>query len=171
MGHPLSEVLQRGSEEAGDLGLRCVPTNSMYSRPRKETPRDTISYEIDMLEFCSQRLPDICDKSDPERNLYLEGFLLHYRNTIRFFSGKGHRKDDLSTDKPLDWADRELDAADVAEIKEPAKLLDGRYHSDVSKYLQHCTLQRSKQGRDWDVERMMQEINPIIAAFEAAFPR
>lgn len=108
-----------------------------------------------------------------DRDVYLEGFLLHYRNLIRFFSGKYHRegKGDLSTANPHVWANRALTQAEIAAIQQPASALDDKYHEDISKYLQHCTRLRSEQGKVWDVALMEHEIAPIIVAFESASPR
>ena len=48
--------------------------------------------------------------------------------------------------------------------------LDNQYHRLISKYLQHCTTLRSDQKRDWDTIGMFGEIEPIVTAFEKAFP-
>jgi hypothetical protein len=51
-----------------------------------------------MLTFCFDKLPQgrSCERRD--EYLYLEGFLLHYRNLLEFFSGEHHRKRyDIST--------------------------------------------------------------------------
>jgi len=49
----------------------------MYKRTRKETHLDTIWYEIDMLEYCSDVLFNSPPPTnDPYWNLLIEGFLL-----------------------------------------------------------------------------------------------
>ena len=58
----------------------------MYARRPKESHRDTVTYEIEMLDFCLQSLTGKHYRDGNEQALYLEGFLLHYRNLIRFFS-------------------------------------------------------------------------------------
>ena len=145
----------------------------MYGRRPKESHRDTVSYEIDMLAFCARRLMDDENLRGSDKDLFLEGFLLHYRNLIRFFSGKNHREDkgDLSTANPKVWAGRDLTQAEVAAIKEPSIALDDKYHEDISKYLQHCTRLRSEQDKVWDVALMEHEMAKIITEFERAFPR
>ena len=141
----------------------------MLARRAKESHRDTVAYEIEMLHFCEQRITRD-EHGDPrEQSVFLEGFLLHYRNLIRFFSGEDHRDDDLSTADPQTWANRELMPAETAAITTPAKALDARYHQLISKYLQHCTRLRYEQDISWDVEAMSQEIAPIITSFEHAF--
>jgi hypothetical protein len=64
----------------------------MYERTSKDTHLDTIWYEMDMLEFSykefKQKTPP---QQSPQWNLLIEGFLLHYRNLIQFFSGSEER--------------------------------------------------------------------------------
>jgi hypothetical protein len=145
----------------------------MYSRRAKESHRDTVSYEIDMLSFCAERLKALNGTgNDGESALALEGFLLHYRNLIRFFSGKNHRRpDDISTANSMVWAGRKLRPEEKVSIKDAATELDDDFHTAISQYLQHCTTLRHSQDRSWDVDGMLRRLTPIIAAFELAFPR
>lgn len=143
----------------------------MFTRRAKESHRDTVTYEIEMLDFCADRLKGGEPADNRDQSVYLEGFLLHFRNLIRFMSGKHHHQDDLSTANPTTWAHRELTQAETAIIKAPAHDLDVKYHQAISKYLQHCTRLRFEQDRTWDVALMLEEIAPVIAAFEHAFPR
>jgi hypothetical protein len=142
----------------------------MYTRRPKESHRDTVAYEIDMLGFCARRVMRDEHADQRDQSVYLEAFLLHFRNLIRFLSGEQHRADDLSTANPTVWADRELTQAEVAAITNPAKALDTKYHQSISKYLQHCTRLRFDHDRAWDLTLMLQEITPVITAFEHAFP-
>jgi hypothetical protein len=144
----------------------------MYARRAKASHRDTISYEIDMLAFCAEKLTHSGGSgSDGDSALSLEGFLLHYRNLIRFFSGKHHRNDDISTHNCQAWAGRELSTSEVTTIKQPAAALDDAYYDSISKYLQHCTSMRHEHDRSWDVQTMAGQLAPIIDSFERAFPR
>ena len=145
----------------------------MYGRRAKESHRDTVSYEIDMLAFCSRRLTEDEALERSEKDLHLEGFLLHYRNLVRFFSGRNHREDkgDLSTANSKAWAGRDLTPAEIAAIQQPAIALDEKYHEEISKYLQHCTRLRSEQDKVWDAPLMRREMATIIEEFERAFPR
>src|ERR1700680_1311205 len=86
----------------------------MYERTSKNTHLDTIWYEMDMLEFSYQ---DFMKKTPPQQsprwNLLIEGFLLHYRNLIQFFSGNENRHkrfkgNDLCTFDPMPWENRQL---------------------------------------------------------------
>jgi hypothetical protein len=69
------------------------------------------------------------------------------------------------------WAQREMTPEEVATIREPPKALDAEYHASISKYLQHCTTLRHEVDKDWDVTTMKRRIDPIIAAFDRAFPQ
>jgi hypothetical protein len=144
----------------------------MYTRKPKESHRDTVTYEIDMLDFCARRARrEYSEAADKE--VYLEGFLLHYRNLIRFFSGEHHREDkgDLSLANSRAWSERDLTPKETVTIRDAAKTLEDKYHKAISQYLQHITRVRYDVDRDWDLELMTIEITPIISAFEQAFPR
>ena len=127
-----------------------------------------------MLDFCAERFKEKEERLgtawDRDTGVYLEAFLLHYRNLIRFFSGKPGRPGDLSTRNSIIWGGRELNAAEIANIKEPAEALDSKWHAIISKYLQHLTKIRSDLDRCWDLPAMHKEITPVIAAFKQAFP-
>jgi hypothetical protein len=84
----------------------------MYSRRPKESHRDTITYEIEMLSVCAQAITRREHPAAQDLYVYLEAFLLHYRNLIRFLSGEHHRegKGDLSTANATAWSGRELTA-------------------------------------------------------------
>ena len=98
-----------------------------------------MAYEIEMLDFCAQRVMRDEHADQGDQSVFLEGFLLHYRNLIRFFSGEHHRERDLSTAHPGAWADRQLTPAEIAAIATPARGLDTKYYQLISKYLHHCT--------------------------------
>src|SRR6266704_5878217 len=92
---------------------------SLYDRPKKVSHLHTLWYEIDMLDYCLQMLSAGPLRSKPEESVYLEGFLLHYRNVMRFLSGIGHRRNDLSTAEPKVWAGRALTPQEVDQIQRP----------------------------------------------------
>lgn len=58
----------------------------------------------------------------------------------------------------------------IQQIKDSAKTLDDSYHDDISKYLQHCTEKRSDVPKNWDVEKMTQEMASIVKTFQNEFP-
>jgi hypothetical protein len=146
--------------------------STIYERTEKESYLDIIYYEWNMLNFAFEHFKLGKSRfSQPQWNLLIEGFLLHYRNLIRFFSGKEHRthKGDLSTMHSEIWANRNLTEDETQRIKVPALALDAEYHSKISKYLQHCTIDRITPA-EWDLERMHAHLGPIFKVFEHAFP-
>ncbi len=165
----------------------------MYARPPKESHLDTIYYEIDMLRFCARRLPEletpreqwltsgsvtnlrvdrvVVEADAREAYVFLEAFLVHFRNLIRFFSGNGARRTDISVGRPEVWAGRTLSDEEVRLIRDPAIGVDDEWHGPISAFLQHCTVVRSQRHMAWPVERMIAELEPILCAFEQWFPR
>jgi len=141
----------------------------MYSRRPKESHRDTISYKVDMLRFCAHALTERKHPTQEDMYVYLEAFLLHYRNLIRIFSGEKHCPDDLSTANARTWSGREMTPEETSAIRAPAQALDAKFFKVISKYLQHCTQLRHDHDRGWDVDEMLAEIGPILTAFERAF--
>jgi hypothetical protein len=83
------------------MRMRMEATKGTYFRREKESNAATVLYEIDMLRFARERLLsparwfEACDEW-----LYLEAFLLHYRNLIEFFGKKRHGPGDLSILRP-----------------------------------------------------------------------
>jgi hypothetical protein len=142
----------------------------VYSR-RQETPLDTIGYEIEMLRFCRERLQDETAGEAHENSAYLEAFLLHFRNLVRFFSGVRPRPYDLSTAEAEVWAGRALSPSEVGLFQVAAECLDEEYYQTISKYLQHCTSLPQKEEHEWDVDGMYEELNPILKEFERRFLR
>jgi hypothetical protein len=143
----------------------------MPTRPHKETHRDTINYEIDMLEFTLAKLrePPTTWVQD-DTNVYLEGFLLHFRNLIRFLNGENEQVDDLSLKTPARWMNGEVNPDEIAAIRTRAIGLE-KFFGPISKNLQHCTTLRSDTNQLWDIEVMYREIKPIIDDFERLTPR
>ena len=102
-------------------GVSGATGRVLYERRQKESHRETVTYEIEMLHFCFDNLPQdrSCDRSN--EYLLLEGFLLHYRNLLEFFSGTHHRAGyDISMADSSTWGNRELGAAEIAAIVHPA---------------------------------------------------
>ena len=134
------------------------------SRLPKLSHLDTILYEVDMLDFCYNRLlrGDWVVRKD--YYLCIEGFLLHYRNLIQFF-GNRH---DLRAGKPREWSPRALSAAELASIQDGGPF--DRYNGQISQYLSHCTKSRADRDRDWKHVRMYAEIRPLLENFRRLFP-
>ena len=149
----------------------------MYERTSKDTHLDTIWYEIDMLEFPYQEfIKRTPPQQSPYWNLLIEGFLLHYRNLIQFFSGdedrhRRYKGNDLSTCDPTPWGNRQLVKEETETIKSPGEKLDQTYSNKISSLLQHCTVKRIEPLQGWEMEKMYGEILPIVSAFAKSFPR
>ena len=61
-------------------------TAGIYSRPEKLNDAQTVLYEIDMLRYAYDRLASPQPTwTQADEWVYLEDFLLHYRNLIQFF--------------------------------------------------------------------------------------
>ncbi len=145
-------------------------------RTRKETHLDTIWYEIDMLEHCYTTLRDAPPPvTDPNWNLLIEGFLLHFRNLIQFYAGNENRHkrhgNDLSTFEPEVWAGRPLTPEEVDATRAPGAKLDDALSDKISVCLQHCTRERAETLTDWDIAQMFTEIDQINSVFKKSFPR
>ncbi len=120
-----------------------------------------------MLDFCFQKTQG--ENSELEGYLALEGFLLHYRNLLEFFSGK-HKSSDLSTYDARTWAGRELTDAEKAAFVEPSHKLNAEYFRAISTFLQHCTRARHEEAQGWDVDKMKQAMDLVTTEFRRAFP-
>jgi hypothetical protein len=142
----------------------------VYSRPNKLDHADTIRYEIQMLRFSCQRL---AEQRLTERDawVYLESFLLHYRNLIHFLGNDRLRPGDLHIMNI--WTLAKLTPpANLNDIYEKGKKLRAEYEpSDaqgggrISQYLQHCTEKRI-DFKNWEVSAMYNEIEPLLSDVE-----
>ena len=141
----------------------------MYSRT-KNTHLDAIGYEIEMLRYCREQMQAPPSPPDARAtSLYIEGFLIHFRNLIRFFSGKRPRPYDLSTADPETWAGRLLTNDEVMLFQVAAECLDEDYYQAISKYLQHCTALAQKGQHEWNIDGMFEEIANLVREFEPRF--
>jgi hypothetical protein len=149
---------------------------TFYERSAKNSHLDTIRYEIGMLGYCYREFAG-AKHTEPLRNLLIEGFLLHFRNLVEFFSGARHRPGgngkpaDLSTTCPHVWAGRQLTSTEVEAIQKPARDLENQYFKDISQYLQHCTERRFDEFKGWEIHDMRKAITPIVRAFLEGFCR
>jgi hypothetical protein len=67
----------------------------VYVRPDKLDHADTVLYEIDMLRYASGRLIEGNWKDPRDAWVYLEAFLVHYRNLIEFLGKPNPRPTDV----------------------------------------------------------------------------
>lgn len=145
-----------------------------FSRPPKLSHIDTVHYEIYMLRHAISRL---AGQTLTERDawVYLEAFLLHYRNLIEFLGKENPRPTDLHV--TTIWNFVGLPApANLNQIHTDGKVLWAKYEpSDdqgggrISQYLQHCTTKRI-DAKDWAVVTMMEEIEPLLGELEKNLP-
>ena len=143
--------------------------NGHYSRPEKLDDAKTILYEIEMLRFARGRLHSPTASWSPaDEWVYLEDFLLHYRNLIEFFGNQSPRNTDLSIRNPADFWAGAVPALPVLNSMARADLWEKYNTSDnpeaISKYLHHCTKQRTV-AKDWDVNALYEELRPTIEKF------
>ncbi len=135
----------------------------MLSRPQKLSHLDTIQYEIDMLNYCFERLQKQKWQDVRDSYLYLEGFLLHYRSLIEFFGDA----EDLKVSESKVWSPRMLSERELASIRDARPLESHR--GPISQYLQHCTKKRIEH-RGWDVQVMYRELKQVLDNFRRLFP-
>src|ERR1700688_382246 len=80
------------------------PASWVLSREDKLQDRDTLLYEIDMLRFTHDRmhrlLGGVQKGQEGDLWVYLESFLLHYRNLIAFFGKFSSDPTDLTILRP-----------------------------------------------------------------------
>ncbi|MGA2606198.1 MAG: hypothetical protein ABSH01_01920 [Terriglobia bacterium] len=146
----------------------------VFSRPDKLDHAQTVLYEIDMLRFAKERLFSAdSPRSEADEWVYLEAFLLHYRNLIEFFRGRRRLNDDLSIAPPDDFGvEQKLGTNGLRFLTRPD--LWDKYEGvnnpeAISKYLHHCTRQRAIKKK-WDVDAMYEDLRPLVERFEAELP-
>jgi len=146
-------------------------TSGEFSRPAKLDDAQTVLYEVDMLRFAKDRLlspQPTWTKADEW--VYLEDFLLHFRNLIEFFGKLGSDPTDLSIGRPeAIWQGHvpekpELHSMTRRDLWEKYDTRDNP--GAISKYLHHCTTQRT-EAKDWRVPEMFEDLRPVIEKFES----
>jgi hypothetical protein len=147
-----------------------------YSRRPKESHAETVLYEIDLLRFARDRLLSPQQWwTDRDEWVYLEDFLLHYRNLIDFFGMPEPkvRGDDLSILHPeAIWSVPVPEKAVLDSMTKPdlwEKYSSGRNDEAISKYLHHCTTKRL-EAKAWEIETMYEELRPVLEDFERLLP-
>ena len=139
----------------------------VFPRPNKLDHAATVRYEIQMLRFSYHRL---AEQKLTERDawVYLESFLLHYRNLIDFLGNDRLRPGDLHITNI--WALMNLaKPTNLDEIYDNGKKLRTKYEprddqggGRISQYLQHCTEKRI-DFKNWEVSTMYNEIEPLLS--------
>jgi hypothetical protein len=153
-----------------------VDATFVDSRPPKLSHAQTILYEIDLLRYTVQQLAAGKWKSDIDKWVCLESFLLHFRNLIEFFGHPDPRGTDLNIRKAeIFWPDEHTRpaAATLEQLYRPH--LWNTYEADnpqrISRYLQHCTEMRVEPiDGGWKVGLMYNEIGELLDTFENLLP-
>jgi hypothetical protein len=137
------------------------------SRPVKLTHGQTILYEIDMFRFSAGRL--FRDKlREEDRWVFLEDFLLHYRNLVDFLGDPKPRNDELHISKPefLNGQAGDPAVAGALGIAGTRLWKDPDTGSGIiSQYLHHSTVQRIVD-RDWPVGTMNDGLEKLLVGLD-----
>jgi hypothetical protein len=148
---------------SGGSGGEYMPV--IRSRPAKLNHADTVLYEIFMLRFSAGRLLREQWEEPQDAWVYLETFLLHYRNLIEFLGKyKNFKEGDVlltniwgllneSPPKELDT----IHAGGKALLQEYEEVEDR-----ISRYLAHITENRT-EAKDWFIDVMSNKIEPLLA--------
>jgi hypothetical protein len=144
----------------------------------------TIRYEIKMLRHCNKALDGKRKAYDQQRSedtkaefdLCIEGFLLHLRNLLAFFTGRADLDSDLTINRPQLWAGKVISQREYSGLMKAAKKVDKK-HGDgkdtcttlISRHLHHCTTYRYKGAIGWNAEAIFADIDPILQEFEQHF--
>ena len=164
-------------------GMRRPGGNWSVRRPDKLEEYQTVLYEIDTLRFACGRIVAPWDGArDGDVWVYLESFLVHYRNLLDFFGKPATRDSDLTITRPeVIWAagaglEPRCPSPDVLHRMQGLgrslweKYEDGTRRDDtISRYLQHCTTFRTV-FKEWFPIEMMSEIKEVIELFEKHLP-
>lgn len=162
----------------------------LFNHDQKNRPVHTLSYEIEMWRRSYNAIKPtkealIKTKSDSdlyEHNLRIEGFLLHTRNLLAFFTDQHNRDTDLTISRPNtnlgDWADENVDPQILRAFIDRARAVDVAHHgpaeadtcyNEISRYLSHCTNLRHRMFKDWDADAIFSDLDKIVSDFEGKF--
>jgi hypothetical protein len=157
--------------------------NWSVSRIRKDNNFLTVLYEIDMLRFAYGQV--VCPREEAREAdvwVFLEVFLLHYRNLLDFFGKEPRFETDVSIASPKmiwspeDGLDKQMpEAAALKEMQDRGIQLWKEYddpnqrEDTISRYLQHCTTYRTGP-KEWFPIEMMREMESLLGLFERYLP-
>jgi len=101
--------------------------------------------------------------------VYLESFLVHYRNLIEFLGKPQNRLRQGDIHITNIWTLEGLTAASWANaVYMKGQALFSKYEEQddrISRYLQHCTTKRI-DAKDWPIDEMVNEIEPLLSQVE-----
>jgi hypothetical protein len=145
------------------------PLELELERPPKETARDVIAYEIQMLEYCYKELAKLKAPSS-KRNAVLEAYLLHARILIEFFSDEPkHKDDDLKYFLDCtSWLGRPLTEEEKNKVRPVVAALREKWWNPLNKFLMHCTVKRYTVKRSWNVAAIHGSILELVKYYGEA---
>jgi hypothetical protein len=124
-----------------------------------------------MLRFACNRLIRSQWENERDAWVYLESFLVHYRNLIEFLGKQQDRIKRGDIHITTLWGLEGLTTPSWAtQIHAKGQTLWVKYeeHDDrISRYLQHCTTKRI-DAKDWQIDEMVNEIEPLLREIEKA---
>lgn len=143
---------------------------------------DVINYEIEMWRRCHAGIRHARDvfhrHHSPdhlfEYNLRIEGFLLHTRNLLGFLTNQLSKPTDLGVRQ--DWVAQRLGRGTIASFMKRAREVNSKHRGDgttcydeISKFLNHCSDQRSERPKSWETDGIYADLSPILQEFKNAF--
>jgi hypothetical protein len=147
-----------------------VLMTATYARITKWNHADTVIYEIDMLHFAATRLNQENWKEPRDAWVYLETFLVHYRNLLDFVGKKKNLKRKypdlhvtdiwslLGKPSPPTVNNIHLEGIKLQQKYEPP---DEKGGGRISQYVLHCTEKRV-EPKDWALSTMFPDIKPLL---------
>jgi len=157
---------------------------ALDQRASKESHLATILYEIDMLRHCASAHSEKRKRVDADGSLaargeyYLsiEGFLLHARNLLAFFTIRKNETTDLIINEPEVWFGKAVNPRQYSDLVKAMREVDADFseggkscYDEISKFLLHCTTMRYERLREWDLEGLFKRIDPILEDFKKRF--
>jgi hypothetical protein len=137
-----------------------------FSRPDKLTDSDIVIYEVYILRFAAREL--LNRKVEMDAWVYLESFLLHFRNLIYFLGLKRKFRDTDICVKGM-WEDQRLPKDAFESLHRKGRELIHEYEPKdggrISEYLAHCTTTRLVP-REWRIHEMYRKIEPSLTELE-----
>ena len=123
---------------------------SLDQRAGKGSHADTILYEIDMLRQSFSTHPEKRKRVDAESSpaarseyyLSIEGFLLHARNLLAFFTNRKSEITDLIINEPEVWLGKAVDPREYSGLIKEMRQVDADFcqggkscYDEISKFL------------------------------------
>lgn len=128
--------------------------NTLKIKEYDQTMKEVIDYEYEIMSFSFEKLKT--STLVPERNLFLETFLLHARNLIDFLEAFGQDDDLLITD----FKDKKGKPLNHIKLK-----LDEDLKKKINKHCHHLSKQRLKEKFLWDIQKICEEISKGMREF------